>query len=544
MKENCMTKRLLSVFAAALTTVLACCSLFACAKTPDGGTQNSTGSGSSESTYYSVNLSVDGNGGEITSNATNGKLLKGETLTITLTPDSGYQIESLFVNNQDKTGELSSGKFTIANLSSDVFATAKFKAEQSPATEPETITAVSEMPDGFYTPAFWQQMPDDGGNAPIAYDGGVKFQYSNISANVGYSADKRMTFMLKSDATGSNGFSIRFRANQNLNNDSDHYVLAYQWGYLFMQRTTVGDWMTKMSAEDAGYVENAWNRFDIVMTDTSSATEIKIFVNGKKVVFEENFHIDGVTYNGGTIKDANKLPNGAYFAVKTWGPNVCLRSPSYVPGNEIKVACVGDSITYGQGASFGNTYPELLQNMLGSDYIVNNFGYPGGAILPQNELQSWTYSYWDLGNYSDSLMFNADVVLIMFGTNDAHYLNWGTTYGVAGTGKQALFKTKYEQLIAAYRNVNPNVTVVVAKPPKMYDLDSGNQAHYTARGLNVEYAVNPVVEQLAAEKGCILADILTPTTNHKDDILDGVHWKDSGYAIIANAFYQVIKGIK
>ena len=397
------------------------------------------------------------------------------------------------------------------------------------------------MPAATYTVGGWSQMPDDGGDPPVFYDGGVKFQYANMSARIGYSQNQHLTFMVKTDAHDEIGFSVRFRANANLNNASSYYVLAYQYGYVFMQRPGIGDWLTKCNT--TSFAANAWNRVDIVMNDTAAATEIKIYVNGNKVPFTENYHLEGITYQNGTMVDTNKMPAGEWFALKTWGAAVTLRSPSYEPGSEIRVACVGDSITYGQGASWGNTYPDKLQSLLGGGYVVTNFGYPGAAILPQNELQSWTYSYWNLSNYTDSISYQADIVLIMFGTNDAHYLNWGTTYGVAGTGKQALFKTKYSELINAYRQANPNAKIVIAKPPKMYDLDSGNGAHYTARGLNVEYAVNPVIDQLAAEKGCTVADILTPTTNRRDDILDGVHWKDSGYAIIANAFYQVVSAL-
>ena len=43
---------------------------------------------------------------------------------------------------------------------------------------------------------------------------------------------------------------------------------------------------------------------------------------------------------------------------------------------QIKVACVGDSITYGHGIKnwAKNNYPVLLQNKLGSDYHVRSFG--------------------------------------------------------------------------------------------------------------------------------------------------------------------------
>lgn len=41
------------------------------------------------------------------------------------------------------------------------------------------------------------------------------------------------------------------------------------------------------------------------------------------------------------------------------------------------VSCRGDSLTDGSGATNGNTYPKILQDLLGGDYTVNNFGIGG-----------------------------------------------------------------------------------------------------------------------------------------------------------------------
>ena len=44
-------------------------------------------------------------------------------------------------------------------------------------------------------------------------------------------------------------------------------------------------------------------------------------------------------------------------------------------GGQIKVACAGDSTTYGHGISNWprNNYPTVLQNLLGDGYHVNNY---------------------------------------------------------------------------------------------------------------------------------------------------------------------------
>ena len=50
---------------------------------------------------------------------------------------------------------------------------------------------------------------------------------------------------------------------------------------------------------------------------------------------------------------------------------------------QIKVACVGNSITYGLKLENREkqSYPAQLQQLLGSDYIVGNFGKSGTTLL-------------------------------------------------------------------------------------------------------------------------------------------------------------------
>ena len=49
----------------------------------------------------------------------------------------------------------------------------------------------------------------------------------------------------------------------------------------------------------------------------------------------------------------------------------------------VRVACVGNSITYGAGIANRqqNSYPAQLQYYLGADYEVRNFGVSGTTLL-------------------------------------------------------------------------------------------------------------------------------------------------------------------
>ena len=49
----------------------------------------------------------------------------------------------------------------------------------------------------------------------------------------------------------------------------------------------------------------------------------------------------------------------------------------------VKVACIGNSVTYGYGHAnaAATSYPSQLQQLLGEEYEVRNFGHSGATLL-------------------------------------------------------------------------------------------------------------------------------------------------------------------
>src|SRR5210317_476403 len=84
-------------------------------------------------------------------------------------------------------------------------------------------------------------------------------------------------------------------------------------------------------------------------------------------------------------------------------------STSSFAGDKIKVACIGDSITYGAGVKNRTemSYPAQLQKSLGEKYEVLNCGQNG--IKMKNYLRRWEQKI---------AAFQPDIVTIKLGTND------------------------------------------------------------------------------------------------------------------------------
>ncbi len=191
---------------------------------------------------------------------------------------------------------------------------------------------------------------------------------------------------------------------------------------------------------------------------------------------------------------------------------------------QIKVACVGDSITFGAGASSGNSYPSQLQRLLGSGYNVGNFGHGGATLLSNGDIP-----YINQTEYSTSSSFGAAIVVIMLGTNDAKDSNWAN---------HSTFNSDYNNLINHYRSLPTHPVVCVMTPPFVYGAGFGGNMATTLNN-----TVVPMVATIASNNIAPLIDIHAATANHSEWFAADsahVHPNDAGASCIAQVVYQEI----
>lgn len=88
---------------------------------------------------------------------------------------------------------------------------------------------------------------------------------------------------------------------------------------------------------------------------------------------------------------------------------------------QIKVACIGNSITYGTGIKDREhfSYPVQLQKMLGDKYLVGNFGKPGATLLNHGHRP-----YMQQEEFKKAMAFKGDIAVIHLGINDTDPRNW------------------------------------------------------------------------------------------------------------------------
>lgn len=209
----------------------------------------------------------------------------------------------------------------------------------------------------------------------------------------------------------------------------------------------------------------------------------------------------------------------AACAVATGAAQAAPRVPTHV-------ACVGDSITAGVGASSGNTnYPAVLQGLLGAGTQVKNFGVSGATTLSAGDLP-----YVKQGNYTSATSFVSGAgataivdVIIMLGTNDSKDYNWVS----GGKTRADQFRTDCAAMVDHFAQLPTHPLVYLALPPVAFENT------YKISGTVIHDQILPILKDVAASKGIPTIDINTPTTGHSEMFPDGVHPNDTGYKLLA-----------
>jgi MYXO-CTERM domain-containing protein len=208
-----------------------------------------------------------------------------------------------------------------------------------------------------------------------------------------------------------------------------------------------------------------------------------------------------------------------------------LASPAGAePRKPTHVACVGDSITAGNGATTAaKNYPSQLQMLLGSSVQVKNFGNSGSTMLSDGFGDK---PYINQAEYTNATSFvsnagaNAVVsVVIILGANDSKPYNWDPA---AGKNDQQYLKD-YRAMVEHFAGLSTKPTIYLG-----YPLATGTNPCCDIRGNVMHDEQIPLIKQLAMEKHLPVIDLNTPTTNHPEYFGDGVHPNDAGYLVMAN----------
>ncbi len=189
----------------------------------------------------------------------------------------------------------------------------------------------------------------------------------------------------------------------------------------------------------------------------------------------------------------------------------------------IKVACIGDSITFGSTIAdrSNNSYPAQLQRLLGAKYVVKNYGLSGHTMLRNGDHPWVNHPY-----FKQATDYQPNVVVIKLGTNDSKGKNWKF---------KAEFKPDTLALIHHFKSLPSKPRILLCTPVPALTGNSNNPNQIP--GPVVAKQVVPLIHQAAAETGSELVDLYTEFTHFEGKLSailpDKIHPKKQGAASIA-----------
>ena len=203
-----------------------------------------------------------------------------------------------------------------------------------------------------------------------------------------------------------------------------------------------------------------------------------------------------------------------------------LRSFKAPRKDAVRVACIGNSITFGAGIKnrSRDSYPSVLARMLGDNYWVKNFGVSARTMLNKGD-----HPYMNEPAYKNALAFNPNIVVIKLGTNDSKSFNWKY---------KADFMKDAQTMIDAFKGLPSQPKIYLCYPSKAY---------LTGDGINddiISKEIIPMIKKLAKKNNLSVIDLHTAMDGMPELFPDRIHPNEKGAQVMAKAVYQSISALK
>ena len=203
-----------------------------------------------------------------------------------------------------------------------------------------------------------------------------------------------------------------------------------------------------------------------------------------------------------------------------------LRSFKAPRKDAVRVACIGNSITFGAGIKnrSRDSYPSVLARMLGDSYWVKNFGVSARTMLNKGD-----HPYMNEPAYKNALAFNPNIVVIKLGTNDSKSFNWKY---------KADFMKDAQTMIDAFKGLPSQPKIYLCYPSKAY---------LTGDGINddiISKEIIPMIKKLAKKNDLSVIDLHTAMDGMPELFPDRIHPNEKGAQVMAKAVYQSISALK
>ena len=193
----------------------------------------------------------------------------------------------------------------------------------------------------------------------------------------------------------------------------------------------------------------------------------------------------------------------------------------------VRVACIGNSITYGTGIAdrTNDSYPSQLQRLLGSNYQVGNFGKPGATLLYHGHRP-----YVKQEEFKEAIAFKGDIAVMHLGINDTDPRNW--------PNYRDEFVKDYLSIMDSLRAANPKVRIILARMTPIAD----RHPRFVSGTKQWHGEIQTAIETVARVSRAELIDFYEPLYPYPYLLPDAIHPNPEGAGILAKTVYSGITG--
>ncbi|MEO6682615.1 MAG: GDSL-type esterase/lipase family protein [Ginsengibacter sp.] len=195
--------------------------------------------------------------------------------------------------------------------------------------------------------------------------------------------------------------------------------------------------------------------------------------------------------------------------------------------SRIKIACVGNSVTYGAGLKdpVNQSYPALLQEKMGAGYDIKNFGRSGATLLRNGH-----NPYFKTDEFKAVVAFKPDIAVIHLGLNDTDPRNWNNYRNE--------FKGDYTWLIDTFRKQNPDVKIFICLTTPIFN----DHPRFLSGTRDWHAQIQTAITKIALAENVSLIDLHTPFYFRPDLFPDALHPNEEGVVKLAKTIYSAITG--
>lgn len=197
--------------------------------------------------------------------------------------------------------------------------------------------------------------------------------------------------------------------------------------------------------------------------------------------------------------------------------------------DKTRVACIGDSITFGAGVPKTrkrDAWAYVLERELGPAYQVINYGFSGATLQREGDLP-----YRRLRFLEKMKRAEPAVILFMLGTNDSKPYNWDAQR----------YREQFEELVQELlEGAWPHKLVLLA-PPKAFAESKTGKIAFDIVNETIGHEIRQSVISVGEKQRLQVVDLYAFTEDHPEYFDDGVHPNVLGNKAIAEHLHRVIQ---